>query len=416
MRNYSLIKSILTEPWAISELSIEMFAPLVAGLFNKNIEFTKEDPLLPETKSAHIGSGVSSSQEVININVLRVSGALTKNDQFCGPTGMQTMQKWLANADKNPEIGAHIIVFDTPGGTVAGTNEFANVIKDTKKPIIAFVEDMACSAGYWLASQCNLIIANNNHAQIGSIGVMMSFADAQPYYESLGVKFHTINAPQSSEKNKIYDDLRAGKYDQYKNDVLKPLADTFINTIKEARPSVEDSQLTGAVYFAHNVVGTLVDEIGNFDYAVQRAAELVSQNKADNSNSASNTGFLNPNINMKKLINQAIGEDVTPNAEGNYLLIEAQAEAIEQAITTGNAAIATVATHEATIATHVATIDTQTQTIAAHEATIAELEGKPGAETIAAPKSTNAVIEENSEDTGLRSSVSDVTDVLKSIR
>ena len=387
MHNYNLIKSILSEPWAITELSLEMLSPMIATLFDNRLEFEKGDPILPEVRTIGSGSASgSSSERSYGISIISIKGAMTKDDQYCGPAGMATMGNWVKSADDDSNVDAIILKLDTPGGTVVGTEEFGNIIKNTKKPIIAFVDDMCCSGGYWLATQCDEIIANNNHATVGSIGVMMSFMDEQPYLESLGIKFHTIRADQSGDKNKIYDDLRAGKYTDYKAKVLNPLADKFIGIVKDARPGVEDTQIKGDTYFAHTVVGSLVDSIGNLDYAIERAVALCEENQGTIDHGA-NATETNPKPNsaenMKKIT--ILGTEYEINAEGNIVLSEAQASAIVTALEESDKRQETITAHEATISAHAATIQTNTQTISELEAKITELEKEPGAESAAAP-------------------------------
>lgn len=400
MKNYNLIKDFLTQPWAISELSTSMYAPLVAGLFNSNIEFSKEDPILPEIRGIAPGIGSSNQSQTINVSLISIKGALTKYDQECGPVGMATLTNWVNNAKNDQLIDAIILRFDTPGSTVVGTQELGDAIAETRKikPVLGFAEDLCCSGGYWLASQCTEIIANNAHAQIGSIGVMMSFQDVQPYYESLGVKFHSIRALQSSDKNTIFDELKAGNYERYREEVLNPLAEKFIGIVQSSRPGVKDDQLTGEVYFAHKVVGSLIDSIGNFEYALTRAAELAS-NHSGTSSGASATKETpivtedtptvteeKPNLNfdMKKTINKVLGVELSANADGNLVLTEAQAVIIE-------AALAQAESDRGTITAHVATIGTQTATIAAHLETIKTLGKGPGAQTVPAITDTNSI-------------------------
>ena len=62
--------------------------------------------------------------------------------------------------------------------------------------------DLCASAAYYAASYCNEIIAANEvSAEFGSIGVMMSFPDYAKYYESAGIKVHTIYSNLSDYKN-----------------------------------------------------------------------------------------------------------------------------------------------------------------------------------------------------------------------
>jgi ClpP class serine protease len=407
MHNYSLIRSIISEPWAISELSIDAHFPLIAGLFDKNIAFEKGATLMPEIRSFGADASAGSVARNFNVSVITIKGAMTKDDQECGPAGMATMTNWLNQADNNPSVDVHAIKFDTPGGTVVGTQEFGDAIKACKKPVIAFVDDQCCSGGYWLASQCAEIIANNNYAQVGSIGVMMTFPDVQPHYESLGVKFHTIKAPQSSEKNKTIEDLRAGNYEQYKNEVLAPLCANFISIVKDGRSGVEESQLKGAVYFAHSVVGSLVDSIGNFDYALSRAAALAEKQSADISNTNASESTLDatattetveqkPTIEMKKTINKVAGATIGANAAGNLELTPEQAEAVEQALVSAEELATTISDRDATIA--------------AQLIKITELEKKPGAET------TVAVAELDGADAAEKSPLVRVTEFFDSLK
>jgi signal peptide peptidase SppA len=400
MKNFNLIKDFLSQPWAISELSTSMYAPLVAGLFNNNIEFSKEEPILPETRAIGPGSGSSNQSQAINVSLISIKGALTKYDQECGPVGMSTITNWINNAKSDSSIDAIMLRIDSPGSTVVGTQELGDAISETRKvkPVIAFVDDLCCSGGYWIASQCTEIIANNAHAQIGSIGVMMTFQDVQPYYESLGVKFHSIRALQSADKNTIFDELKAGHYDRYREDVLNPLAEKFISIVQTSRPEVKDDQLTGDVYFAHKVIGTLIDSIGNFEYALSRAAELATSQSGTSSGASAKEELPSvtedtptvteekPNLNfdMKKTINKVIGVELSANAEGNLVLTEAQAVILE-------AALAQAEIDRGTIAAHEATIGTQTATIAAHLETIKTLGKGPGAETAVAITDTNAI-------------------------
>lgn len=273
--------SALNSEWAIAPEHIEQWLPVVDGIFNSNIEFEKGEPVLPKVISveAASGSGKSSSKATgaKNIQVITISGPVMKDDQYCGPAGMRTMGNWIRNADNDPAVDGILLVIDSPGGTVAGTEELSTIIIGTKKPIVAFVEDLAASAGYWIGSSADEVIANNTTAQVGSIGVLMSFDDIIPALEKMGVKRHTVTAPQSTEKTAMFDKLRKGDYEEYKKTVLAPLADKFINTVKSNRPDVKDEQLTGKVFFAKDVLGSMVDSIATFDQALQRVADLAAQ-------------------------------------------------------------------------------------------------------------------------------------------
>lgn len=73
-----------------------------------------------------------------------------------------------------------IMRIDSPGGEVAGTAETAEVVRRISAsgvPVIAFVDGMAASAAYWIASQADEIVASAPTAEVGSIGVATTMSD-----------------------------------------------------------------------------------------------------------------------------------------------------------------------------------------------------------------------------------------------
>lgn len=275
--NLFLASAIFKEKWCIEPRSAQAYGLTLSMMLEGNNDYLSviAHELMPSAISTDgIKRGKIEDAQKGDIAVIPVIGPLMKYSQFCGAMGMQSMEQWIKNADANPNIKGIILRIDSPGGTVSGTESLANVIKDTKKPVVAFVDEMMCSAAMWIGSACDEIISSLPNNEIGSIGVMISFADMQPYYEAQGIKFHKINADQSSDKNKIVQEALDGNYDNIKKEMLNPIADTFIATIKENRPNVKENQLTGKVFLAKDVKGTLIDEIGNFEYAMERVLAL----------------------------------------------------------------------------------------------------------------------------------------------
>jgi signal peptide peptidase SppA len=382
-----LISAILNEPWAIEEKAVHDLSVTIGNILNQGVVFEKGEPVAPSTHvviagSAGPGGRKPQSGKSVNVAVITISGPLTKNDQYCGPAGMKSIGAWIKNADRDPDISGILLSIDSPGGTVAGTEELGNIIRDTKKPVVAFVDDLAASAGYWLASQADEIIANNSTAQVGSIGVLLSFMDIQPALELQGVKFHVITAPQSGDKVKTWNQLRAGNYEEYKENILKPLAEKFINTVKSARPAIKDEQTTANLYFAKDVVGSLVDSIGSFDVALQRVADLSVNSNLPNTK---------PNMNKPDLkrLAKASGVDAFESADGSITLTADQAVTVERALEaheTANAALQQKVTNSSNQQARVTELEGQLQT--ANER-IVELEKDPDDKSATVQKETD---------------------------
>lgn len=95
----------------------------------------------------------------------------------------------VRQAVSDPSVRRIVLVLDSPGGQVSGTAELAEQIRKAcaSKPVIAYVDGIAMSAGYWLASACDEIVANP-YGSVGSIGVFAMIYDQSKAYEAGGVK------------------------------------------------------------------------------------------------------------------------------------------------------------------------------------------------------------------------------------
>jgi signal peptide peptidase SppA len=291
-------------PWLIHQLSAEQYAPVIAALLNgerpTGYETSKEDhpaqshPLLafsPDAASGYTPGRLQSYADAPqgSIAVISISGPMMKEDN-CGDPGTETIGNRIKQAEASPNIDGIILQMDTPGGTVDGTESLANIYSAVKKPKLTFVNGMMCSAGMWVGSGGDEIMASGETDVIGSIGTMISFADMQPIYEKMGMKFHNIYADGSGDKNKMFSEAKAGNYTPIKNELLNPTNEVFVNAIKKNRAGKLDPEnedvTTGKTYLSKKAKKSgLIDSIGNMDMAVRRVSKMARDKKAPNQNS-----------------------------------------------------------------------------------------------------------------------------------
>lgn len=277
MMNFQLVSSLLRSAWFIHPDIAENYFHAVAMLLDgKPVDFefspfkvafhhTDGRVTMQETNGHDVAFDGDQSEGAVM--VMPVSGVLMKNDQACGPVGMQTMGEMIRYADNTPGIAGTVLKIDSPGGQADGVDELSHIIKGATKPVVAFVDGMAASAGFWISSAAKETIATPR-STVGSVGAMVSFADYQPALEQKGVKFHKIVSDQTPDKNAIIDKVRSGDYNEYREKFLNPLAQDFIDAVKGNRPGVTAEQTTGKTFFAQDVTGTMVDRIGTMADAI----------------------------------------------------------------------------------------------------------------------------------------------------
>ena len=397
--NYQLVSALLKANWAIDPQFAINSLPMVGDLLQGKTVFESNNDILHQAAVIVVGA---SRPTYHNLNdapehsfaVIHLTGALLKDDQACGARGMASIGVAINDADMNPNIDGICLSIDSPGGTVDGTAALADIVKSTQKPIVAFVDGLMASAALWIGSSTDHIVASNDFAQIGSVGVLVSFSDIQPAYEKLGIKFHTITAPQSTEKVKMWEDLRTGNYEQYKNEVLAPLAEEFINVITANRPSVEEKHLKGKVFYAREVMGVFTDEIGDINVALNYLATQVEERKTQPQSIINTPEMKKPLLKL----NTTIGAELVVAEDGAHLSaenLEAVETALEQLAVDPNVQLqADLDLANTDLVDANATIATQLETIANQTAEIVTLKGKPAGET------TIAITDKDKSDLG----------------
>ena len=134
------------------------------------------------------------------VAVIKFEGLVTKRPSFWawlfgGSASTQTAQEALSAALADSAVKSVLFVIDSPGGTVAGTEELAEAVfrARTVKPVAAFAQDMCASAAYWIAAQAGKVYANAT-ATVGSIGVYAVNVDLSRMYRNDGVEVDVIKS------------------------------------------------------------------------------------------------------------------------------------------------------------------------------------------------------------------------------
>ncbi len=281
----SILAEILSGAWLISKERSTAYASILLSLI-KGESFSEGDSAFArERNRSYIIGAIGDQPQRFgfadsnipegSVAIIPIRSEILKYDQPCGPRGSQSILTDVKSADQNPNIKSILLVVDSPGGQVTGTDLLAEAIKNSTTPIVAFIEGMAASAAYWIISGASKIIASSDLDRIGSIGTMLMVEDLQPALEAQGVKFHEVYASLSVDKNKEVNQVLAGDYEPYQKNVLDVINSKFLSSIKTNRPTVDDSTLTGKMYFAPEAIALgLIDEIGSLEYAISVASAL----------------------------------------------------------------------------------------------------------------------------------------------
>jgi len=103
----------------------------------------------------------------------------------------------LRKYSKDDNIKGVLIQINSPGGVVGPSQEIYSEIMriktELKKPVVVTCNAMAASGGYYIASAASKIFTNPG-TLMGSIGVIMQFADLSKLYEWAKVSTYSITS------------------------------------------------------------------------------------------------------------------------------------------------------------------------------------------------------------------------------
>jgi protease-4 len=289
--NFSyLLSEILRGYWSIEPQTALAHGSLVASLINGSGEdFTPREAWQYSFSSG--GSIVAGDNyndvPAGSVAIIPLKGTMMKYGTMCS-YGTTEIADRFSQAMNSKKISAIVLDIDSGGGAVNAIPPLMNVLGGRRKAVVGLC-DTAASAAYFAAANCDHIMADNSlSAGFGSIGVVTSFADMQPYWELKGVKFHTVYAPESKDKNLAFEKALKGDYALMQSEILSPLAQQFQNHVKQSRSGKLDEKvpgiLSGKMFFAQAALEHgLIDSIGNMQKAISKALELAEIKKFMNS-------------------------------------------------------------------------------------------------------------------------------------
>jgi len=224
------------------------------------------------------------------VALLTMLGPITKNGDMCS-YGMRDYQNKLALIARNQEISGVVIHFNNaPGGSHDGTPEIAHYISQFSKPIVSFVDGMAASAHYYMASQTKHIMMNSlTDSEVGSIGSLIVSENIQNLVDAGNFpSIEIIRAPQSVNKALFnYIEPLSKEVRAELNEDLRTTVDGFIAAVKSGRGNrlQEDKEMfTGKMYSADIAIAKgLADSKGTLQDAINMAAVSMSVKPASTS-------------------------------------------------------------------------------------------------------------------------------------
>lgn len=193
-----------------------------------------------------------------------------------------------------PKARAVVLKLNSPGGIAAGCFAAAGAIRSAAraagKPLVAFADEMACSAAYALACACDAIYLPPT-GEVGSVGVLSAVLSLRRAYELEGIDVQLVRSAPMKALGHPIDPLSDAAVAREQQDVDE-LARQFYALVAEARRMTPEAvaALQGDTRMgAAAVAAGLADAVCTFEEGVARAASAPPSRPSPATSAGTNT-------------------------------------------------------------------------------------------------------------------------------
>ena len=255
---------------------IKEFGKANSGHSYKHIDFNDYLSLVKPKHHLVLGDAVG---------IVVAKGTILNGTQRPGNIGGKSTSELLRKARFDPKIKAVVLRVDSPGGSAFASEQIRQqvlALKAAGKPVVVSMSSYAASGGYWISASADYIYATPTTltGSIGIFGLINTFENAA---KSLGVNTDGV---ATSEWSGI--SVTRGISPAIGKVIQRSVERGYHNFISlvanERNMSLEDVDkiAQGRVWTGKRAVKLgLVDEIGDMNAAVSKAAELAKLSSYD---------------------------------------------------------------------------------------------------------------------------------------
>ena len=261
MRFANITNAVYRQPWNITPgawLSVHELLQSRLAVDAENLDL-----------SAFVNPRPDLEVDSNGIAHIHVTGVLGKNlsqiERSCGNTGYEQLEAEIADAVKADARGILLHV-NSPGGAATGNVETSRMVAGSGLPTVAWVDELAASAAYAIASGATSIVASPS-AQIGSIGTILPLVDTSGQWEQRGLKPAYITHTGGDLKDATW----PPSFSEAHREHLQEMVDDFFGQFREhvlTHRDVPASAMRGQTLLGVRAkAANLVDRIGAYSEA-----------------------------------------------------------------------------------------------------------------------------------------------------
>lgn len=200
------------------------------------------------------------------------------------------IHKQLKFVREDKKVKGLILRVNSPGGLVSSSDRIYNEIgkfrEQTGKPVVAFMQGLAASGGYYTSVACDKIVAEPTTIT-GSIGVIASYFVLQGLLEGkLGIEPVVVKSGLRKDWPSMFEPPTEEQLQYLDDKWIKPAYKRFVKIVADSRDELTVDDVNrladGSIYTAKEAQEeNLIDEIGYLDKAIEQVLSLAGIKDAE---------------------------------------------------------------------------------------------------------------------------------------
>lgn len=189
----------------------------------------------------------------------------------------------IKDTENDDSIKAIILDIDSSGGVPVAGEEISNIVKNSKKPVVAFIRGIGASTAYLAASGADRIFASK-YSEVGGIGVTMSYLDYVGQNRSEGLSYNSLTSGKFKDAGSPDKVLTQEERNMFMRDVnimhqyfVKTVAENRNLDIEKVKKLADGSTILGQAALENG----LIDQIGGFDEVKSYLKEKIGEDVVD---------------------------------------------------------------------------------------------------------------------------------------
>jgi len=220
-----------------------------------------------------------------SVAIIVAKGTILNGIQPAGQIGGESTSKLLMKARFDNKVKAVVLRVDSPGGSAFASEQIRQevlALKAAGKPVVVSMGSLAASGGYWISASADYIVATPT-TLTGSIGIFGMFATFEQALDNIGVTSDGVATSDwaglspTRELNPQVAAIIQRHIEHGYHEFISLVANERHMTLEQV-----DNIAQGRVWTGKRALTLgLVDELGDMDMAIAKAADLAKMDKFD---------------------------------------------------------------------------------------------------------------------------------------